>query len=113
LKVSYETGSLNLQYQKDQSFLKVEFLLPLEDFGGIDALGSIAKSWNWSGCDLAIKTPFSCLGVATKLLEGFEKKIRFGCIFLLFWLGARFIFFFLFGKLIIDACVRGVFKDFL
>jgi hypothetical protein len=47
----------------------------LGGFWGIDGLGLIAKSWGWSGYDLAIKTSFSCLGVATKLLERFEKQL--------------------------------------
>jgi hypothetical protein len=74
LKVSYETGILNHQYQKDQSFSKSGISYSLGGFWGIDSLGSIAKSWDWSCCDLAIKTSFSCLGVAIKLLEGFKKN---------------------------------------
>jgi hypothetical protein len=31
-------------------------------FYGIDGLGFIDKSWDWSDCDLAIKTSSSCLG---------------------------------------------------
>jgi hypothetical protein len=62
LKVSYETGSLNHQYQKDQSFSKGGISSSLGGFWG-DGLELIAKSWDWSGCDLAIKTSFSCPGI--------------------------------------------------
>ena len=40
----------------------MEFFLLLGDFGGIDGSGLIAISWDWSGCDLAIKTSSSCSG---------------------------------------------------
>jgi hypothetical protein len=30
---------------------------------GINGLELIAKTWDWSGCDLTIKTSFSCPGI--------------------------------------------------
>jgi hypothetical protein len=46
LKVSYETGSLNHQYQKRSELSKGGISSSLGGFWGIDGLGSIAKSWD-------------------------------------------------------------------
>ena len=40
----------------------MEFLLLFGDFWAIGGSGLIATSWDWSGCDLAIKTFSSCYG---------------------------------------------------
>ena len=58
-KVSYEAGSLS---SSQNEFPKIEFLIPLDDFGALQSLGWIAESWDWNIWKSAIETSFNCLG---------------------------------------------------